>query len=169
MFAQVRKVEYDKRKALLEKFSLAGGPQKETLVVTEKLKAQCKEQYDDCVTLWRYQLQANDHSVADENIKIRIVEPKFRLYTKFQEWNKEWLTNGTDPTFLFCEINNENAGKFLNPLNVTLTGPYFYIAVRLLPFHLVDLRYFYFTFFAMQRPQHAIRPRNGRALRMEDC
>jgi hypothetical protein len=136
VLVQDLKLKYDERKKVLEK----------TLVLMEKMKALYKLLYGDCVALWEYQLHASNHSIANENIKIK-VEPEFKLYTKFQEWNKGWRTNGTDPTFLFCEINNENAGKFLNPWHVQFEGRYIAYQVML---QCVVLNDFEFTSIAMQ-------------------
>lgn len=85
------------------------------------MKKQYIELYDDYVELWRYKLCADNHFNQDRRIEFR-VEPNFDLSKLFEVQNNEWLDNGVDSTYLFCDLNEENAGTFLLPWNVKHEG-----------------------------------------------
>jgi hypothetical protein len=154
MFIQDLKERFDKRNKVLEKLGVARQP-RETLVFTKKMKAQYTKLYGDSVELWGYRLSASRHSNPDNRIEISVA-PNFEMYTEFKAWNKNWLADSTDATCLFCEIHEENAGKFLQPWNVKFKGQYMFvlqILISTVPLRCVNQTIFRFCIRCTQR-QH---------------
>lgn len=128
-FFEDLKEKFDQRNNVI---NLLGVTQKcETSVQTEKAMVDHRNQYQDAIALWGYKLSAGLHSDRNKNIKIS-VQPKFVLAGVFKLLYDEWRMTKLDSSLLFCDVTEENAGKFLVPWTIRFEG-LFVVAKMLSP------------------------------------
>lgn len=114
-FIKDLKAKYDKQNEVLEKLGLAG-QQREAAELTST----SKKRYDNlhaCLCVWGASQFSRLVPNPEENIRI-FVDNKFKLSEVFEEWHNNWRSKNPDPTFLFCDINEDNVARFLVPMKV---------------------------------------------------